>query len=220
MKTPALFLTVLLAPLPALAEQVISAYGGYQVAQTGDVTGEDVDGTDLDFEVDWDGKSFNAPPYWGVRYAYWRNDDWGGYVDFTHVKLYADDGSMEDAGFGRLEFTDGLNVLTLGMQRRLPTARGITPYVGVGVGITYPHVETRSPAATEETFEYQYGGLAAEVRLGASFVVREHWQAFVEYEGNYADLDVDMDGGGSLQTDVFTHAVNFGVGFVIPPSWF
>ncbi|WP_424933370.1 outer membrane protein [Amaricoccus macauensis] len=213
-------LTLVLLPAPVFAEHVVSVYGGYQFAQTGDMTGEDTDGTDLDFDVDWEGKSFDAPPYWGVRYAYWRQDDWGGYVDFTHVKLYADDGSMEDAGFDRLEFTDGLNVLTVGVQKRFPMQNGLVPYLGGGLGFTYPHVETRSPAASEDTFGYQFGGFAAEIRAGAAYAFNDRWQAFAEYEGNYAALDVDMDGGGSLESDLFTHAINFGVNFVIPATWY
>ncbi len=192
-------------------DHVFSVYGGVQGASSGDVKGRDIDESRLSFDVDWEGRSGDMPPYWGVRYAYRHSDAWAVTADFNHAKLYADERSLARAGFGRLEFTDGLNVLTVGVERRFAPVHGVRPYLGAGVGIAYPHVETRSPAARRETRGYQFGGPAAEIRAGAEYALSRRWAVFAEAEGNYVRLDVDMDGGGSLRSDVFTYAVNFGI---------
>lgn len=215
----ALFLVAGALPCAA-ADHVLSLYGGLQSAQRSGVTGQDTDGTPLEFDADWQGRALHAPPYWGARYTWWRQDDWGVSLDYTHVKLYADDATLAASGFSDLEFTDGLNVVTLGLQRRFPLASRFTPYLGAGIGLTLPHVETVSPAARTPTFGYQHGGLAAEIRIGASYPITDRWQAFAEYEGTYARLDVDMRGGGDLRSEIFTHALNLGVSFVLPPAWF
>lgn len=216
----ALLLLVISTQAATAAEQVLSVYGGVQKTDGTNLTGRDTDGSRIDFDADWEGRSLDMPPYWGVRYTYWRADDWGLSLDFTHVKLYADDDTLDRSGFEDLEFTDGLNAVTFGLQKRMMTNSGVAPYAGAGVGFIVPHVETRSPASEERTFEYQYGGLAAEWRLGVRYALADRWRAFAEYEGNYAALDVDMDGGGKLEGDIVTHAVNFGLSFVIPPGLF
>jgi lipid A oxidase len=201
---------------PATAQRAASIYGGVQSGASSDVSGEDIDGSELDFGAGWDANSLDPPYYYGLRYAYWRHDGWAAYADFTHAKLYADDATLSRSGFDLLEFTDGLNVMTFGVQRRFATRAGFTPYLGAGVGFTYPHVETRSPAASGRTFEYQFGGPAVEIRAGASYALSERWAVFGEYEGNYLWLDVDMDGGGSLETDLATNALNLGVTLSFP----
>jgi lipid A oxidase len=35
----------------------------------------------------------------------------------------------------------------------------------------------------------------------------------VEYKGTYSFIDVDIDNGGKLKTDIMTNAVNFGVAY-------
>ncbi len=85
----------------------------------------------------------------------------------------------------------------------------MTPYLGAALGISVPHVEARSPAAAESTSEYQFRGPVAEVRAGLD----QRWSILAEYEGTYADLDVDLKGGGSLQSGIVTNAINLGVSF-------
>ena len=85
----------------------------------------------------------------------------------------------------------------------------MTPYLGAGLGISVPHVEARSPAAARDTSEYQFRGPVAEVRAGLD----QRWSILAEYEGTYADLDVDLKGGGSLQSGTVMNAINLGVSF-------
>jgi lipid A oxidase len=201
---------------PAAGQHALSAYGGLQSGASSDVSGRDVDGTGFDFSADWEANPLDPAYYYGLRYAYWRDDGWGGYADFTHAKLYADAATLARSGFGLLEFTDGLNVMTFGVQRRFTPRAGLIPYIGVGVGFAYPHVETRSPAADARTFGYQFGGPAVEIHAGASHAISERWAVFGEYQGTYVWLDVDMDGGGSLETQLATNALNLGLSFAFP----
>ncbi len=171
-----------------------------------------VDQTDTSFEfvAGWKGKPFVMPPYWGVRYTRWLNDDWGWAVDFTHSKAYADDITLASSGFSVLEFTDGINVLTLNGLRRFGNAGKWTPYVGLGAGISIPHVEV-TPTTGIDTFEYQYGGLAFQAMVGVDYAFNDKWSVFGEYKMNYVMLDVDLTSGGWLRTDLVTNAFNVGV---------
>lgn len=202
----------LIAALPTatLAETVVSIYGGLQSLPHSKVTGTDQAATDFAFTAGWEGRPFAMPPYYGIRVTRWINDSWGYSVDFAHSKAYADDETLVASGFSVLEFTDGINVLTLNALRRFGGERRWTPYVGLGLGISVPNVEI-TPTTGIDTFEYQYGGLAAQFQLGVDYAINDKWSLFTEYKMNYVMIDVDMTGGGNLQTDLVVNALNFGV---------
>ncbi|TKV75151.1 outer membrane beta-barrel protein [Rhizobium sp. AU243] len=190
----------------------ISGYGGWQSAPHSDVKVSD----GPDFQAGWEGKSFSNPPYWGVRGTYWFDEgqlrNFGISLDFTHDKVYADDETLARSGWSHFEFTDGLNLLTLNALYRFPLeSLPITPYVGAGVGINVPHVEVYRPSG--KTFEYQFGGATLQAQAGLSYRITDNWSTFVEYKGTYSFVDVDIDNGGSLKTDIITNAVNFGVAY-------
>lgn len=153
------------------------------------------------------------PPYYGLRATWWQNDDWGFGVEFTHDKVYAEKGDMAAAGFSTLEFTDGLNIVTLNASRRWKNRWGnITPYVSGGLGVAIPHVEV-TPTGGPSTFEYQYGGPAARLTAGASYPISDSWSLFGEYQFTASRNETDLKGGGHLDTRIFTNALNVGVGF-------
>ncbi|CAD7056300.1 porin family protein [Pseudorhizobium halotolerans] len=209
-----------LAPIEAPVEAVVapastggwefSVYGGYQTAPHSDIDVSD----QADFTAGWEGNSFEAPPYWGVRGTYWfdggRLSNLGLSLDFTHAKVYADDDTLTEAGWSRFEMTDGINLLTLNALYRFPIEGSrFTPYVGAGVGINVPHIEVTRPSGT--TSEYQFGGATLQAQAGVKFDITDRWAAFVEYKGNYSWIDVDIDNGASLQTELLTNAVNVGI---------
>ena len=202
-----------LAGVPAWAEVEFSLYGGLQSAPHSGLTVEgDASVPDTDVTAGWDGRSLEMPPYWGLRATWWTSDRTGFGLDFTHSKIYADDETLAETGFDRLEFTDGLNILTVNAWRRWPQAFGpVTPYVGAGIGVAVPHVEVS--AGGSETFGYQLTGPAASVIAGASYPISEDWSVFGEYKGTYSMNSADLDGGGTLETDVVTNALNLGVSF-------
>lgn len=208
----ALCIATLAATTSAHAEVELSFYGGAQSAPASDVT---VRGDDEipngDFSVGWEGRSAEAPVYYGIRATRWQSDRFGYGIDFTHNKVYPKDGELPD-GYSVLEFTDGLNTLTVNAYRRWSSALGeMTPYVGGGIGVSLPHVEVTTDSS--ETFGYQMTGPAATWIAGATYPINDQWSVFGEYKGTFSSNTADLETGGTLETDIVTNAVNFGVSF-------
>jgi len=80
-----------------------------------------------------------------------------------------------------------------------------------GAGISAPGVEVRFNGS--DTFEYQITGLAVDWLAGVSYPLTQEWSVFGEYKGTYTQNEVDLVGGGTLNTDIFTNAVNIGVSY-------
>ncbi|SFR53514.1 lipid A oxidase [Yoonia tamlensis] len=205
------FALIVLTPAVAAAQVELSFYGGAQSAPPSDVSVRDgVIGND-DFIIAWEGRSSSAPIYYGIRATHWRNDSFGFGLDFAHNKIYPQDGELP-SGYDVLEFTDGLNTLTVNAYHRWNGAFGkITPYVGGGIGFAIPHVEVTNGAS--ETFGYQLTGPAATWIAGATYPINDQWSVFGEYKGTYSSNTADLETGGTVSTDVFTNAVNMGVSF-------
>ena len=55
----------------------------------------------------------SPPPYYGARITWWGQGKFGWGFETTHDKIYANDETLANAGFRRLEFTDGLNIITV-----------------------------------------------------------------------------------------------------------
>jgi lipid A oxidase len=198
---------------PAFAEFELGIYTGWQTAPHSDVEGNDPNGIGrFDFTTAWEGKSGEMPPYWGVRGTWWQPNNFGYGIEFNHTKVYADENDMEKNGFDTLEFTDGLNIVTVNLMRRFPDVeRRWTPYVGAGLGVAVPHVEVETSSG--KTFEYQLTGPAVQWIAGVTYPVSESWSIFGEYKGTYSQNDADLHGGGDLSTNIVTNALNVGVSF-------
>ena len=220
-----------LAAVPARAEWQLSIYGGDAITHDSDVTLQQPDGTNLTLnDVSWASKSFEDPPYYGVRLTYWNQmTDWGVALDFTHAKTYGELGdTVSQSGtiagaaapssatvnstFSKLEFTDGLNLLTLNGMRRWHWNETVSPYAGLGVGLAIPHVEVTT-ALAPRTFDFQVTGVAAQGLTGLNFKVADYMSLFTEYKLSYAQVDADLDNGGSLDTDIWTHHFIAGLSF-------
>lgn len=200
-----------------MAESELSFYIGIQEAPHSRVRGNDpgngVSAT-VDRLVAWEGRSGEAPPYYGFRYTYWTDQNLGFGVEFNHAKVYADSASLTATGFSNLEFTDGLNIITANVWKRWPDALlngNLTPYVGAGLGFSMPHVDVSSAGGT--TFEYQVTGPAAMWAAGVKYNFNERWGVFGEYKGTYSQNDIDLSNGGNLSADIVTNALNVGVSF-------
>lgn len=197
---------------PAAAEVEVSVYGGFQQALPSDVTiaGDD-EIADRDLNITWDGKPFTAPPYYGLRITQWQSGTFGYGLEFTHNKIYPQDGELP-TDISRLEFTDGLNTLTANAYYRFDALpQGITPYVGGGLGVAVPHVEVTS--GDSRTAEFQITGPAATMMAGASFPIADQWSVFGEYKSTFTSNEGDLVGGGTVRTDVVTSAINLGLSF-------
>ena len=160
--------------------------------------------------VKWLGKSFEAPPYAGVRATWWTSDKWGFGVEVNHAKVYAENKAA--LGYDTLEFTDGLNLVTANVFRRFPNAGRFTPYLGGGLGVAVPHVEIER-VGEDKTFEYQLTGPAVILVAGASFEINDRWSVFAEYKASYSRNKAKVDAGGTLTTNIVTNALNLGVSY-------
>lgn len=196
----------------AHAEMEISLYTGVQGAPHSGVSGNDPGGVGaFDFNAAWEGNSFEAPPYYGLRATWWRDENWGFGLEFNHAKVYADDATLAASGFSRLEFTDGLNIITANAFYRWQNGGKWTPYIGAGIGIAVPHVDVQS--AGGKTFEYQYTGPAIQLVAGVKYDLNDKWGLFGEYKGTYSTNKADLASGGTLETNILTNALNFGVSY-------
>ena len=210
---------------PASAEFQIGVYGGISESFDSDVTLVQPMGPNLTlYDVPWDGKSFVSPPYWGARGIYWfdSSPNWGVMIDYNHAKIYADLGATVKVSgdgkvrvgdkFNTLEFTDGLNEIYLGGMYRWQHERW-TPYVGLGVGLSFPHVEIQTTGSSVKTFEYQITGVAVEGLVGLEYRITPRISAFGDYKLSFSSNDADVKGGGTLETDVWTNHFIFGLSY-------
>jgi lipid A oxidase len=198
----------------------LSVYGGYQTAAKSKTKVSD--GTE--FETDWEGKSFSMPPYWGARATWWLNgigyDNLGIMLDYSHTKVYASDSTLKNRtpGWTHYEFTDGLNLATVNAVYRFPQAgQAWTPYLGAGLGINIPHVEVIRPnkagTGTNKTWDYQLGGVTGQLMGGVDYRFTDHISGFTEIKLNYSHVNVDIDSGDKLRTNLFTTAINIGLNY-------
>jgi len=207
-------LICLLISQNAFSEDVFSFYGGFQGSPHSGVSGTDPDGNDFDFTAGWEGQSFKPSPYYGLRFTRWYDDDTGLSFDFTHTKAAANADTIASTGYKTLEFTDGLNTITLNYMHRtaLETA-GWTRHWGVGAGLVYPHVEFQTNDASARTFEFQLAGYAIEGKVGLEQKMSAQWSILYEYEMSYNTVDADLNGGGNLKTNIITNAINVGMNY-------
>lgn len=196
----------------AFAGPALSIYGGYQSATRSSVSV--TDGTQ--FNTNWEGKPFSAPPYWGVRGTWWLDDfqegNVGVAIDFSHTKAYADQRTLSNRklGWSHFEFSDGLNLATANVFYRFhDPEHSWTPYLGIGVGADIPHVEVDRKSG--HTSNYQLGGVSGQFTVGFDYRLTEHVSAFSEYKLNYSRVNVSIDSGASLKTSLVTHAIDLGL---------
>ena len=212
--SPAGFVFLSLMAFPAAADPVLSVYGGYQTAPQSTVSV--TDGTK--FTAGWEGQSFQMPAYWGGRGTLWLNDfgydNIGLAIDYSHSKVYADKDTLKNKtpGWTHFEFTDGLNLVTANVLYRFKAPeRAWTPYLGAGLGANVPHVEVIRPSG--KTWNYQLGGLTGQLMAGVDYRFTEHVSAFSEYKLNFSHIDVGIDSGDRLKTDILTQAINVGLSY-------
>lgn len=205
-----------LLSLPAAAEMQISVFGGANTNFSSDVK-LDAPGNNETRSIDWDGDSFELPPYWGVRGTYWLNSapNWGIAIDFVHLKASADLDGAAGNTYDRLEFTDGNNLLMVDVLYRFdPLMQGtLVPYVGAGLGVSIPHVEVTLKSGNNTTYEYQLTGAAAQILAGLEYKLNEDWSLFTEGRLSYSHISADLDGGGELETDLWSPQLAIGLSY-------
>lgn len=182
------------------------------------------DGTDLRFEdVSWDDASFDDPPYYGLRLAWWlrRSPEWGVALDFTHAKAILDvtevapvrgrragapvaEAAPVAEDLAAFELSHGLNTLTVNGFRRWgfsPATPGVSYFAGLGAGLAVPHVEAR--VGELRTSEYQVAGPALQAVVGLDTLVTPNVGITLEARASWVDLEADLTGGGTVETDLW-----------------
>jgi lipid A oxidase len=215
----------------ARAETTFSITTGPAWTADSDVRLQEPGGTDLNYQdVSWSTKPFEMPSYYGFRTTHWldRYPGWGVALDFTHAKMYSDleqvvpvTGARAGApvagperlgdSYSALEFTDGHNLLTLNAVRRWRAGDQAHVYLGAGAGVAVPHTE--GTALSSLTEEYQLAGPAAQFMAGATLPLGNRFALIAEYRLTWAQLESELNGGGSLSTEALTHHLNLGIGF-------
>ena len=229
---------VVLATAPAGADAWgVSLYGGWNGSLNSDVrfTGP---GTDWTLHsVPWDGLSFTqagGPPFYGARLTYWPSAmrGWGFALEFTHAKARAVGGATVSYSgtfsgsdqiqnlFQTLEFTDGLNLVTLNALYQLQPYGMIRPYVGAGAGISIPHVEVTGNGGTvpfPRTFAYEFGGPAVVGLIGAEVALTRRVALFGEFKVTGTTINSPMNGGYEIHTTMVISQVVAGATYKFGP---
>jgi hypothetical protein len=196
---------------PPTKEFMVGAYAGAPYTYASDVTIKNGGTQDFTAEkVGWDGEPWDDPIYYGVRVVRWfEGGNRGAMLDFTHSKVLARmneepvfrgilDGAPAPARarigdiFRKLEFTHGHNMLTLNGLWRLPSLNArLSPYLGVGAGVSLPHSEVQMKTERGRTYEYQYTGPALQALIGLEFRV-PRMSYFLEYKFTFARYEAPL----------------------------
>ena len=214
----AVFAVILLVPLNSVAGTYeFSLYGGMNQPAHSSVR---FSGASISYGVNdgsystdgWKGKSFESPIYYGFRLDYWLdNKPLGIGIDFNHSKVIPE---KLPAGLRRLEFTDGLNTFTLTGLYKLTNkiVFNLQPYIGLGIGISYPHVEiTGTNSSNGRTYEYQLTGIAYQALGGLKFSLNDNWGGFAEYRLTFTPIEADLKGGGKFESDINNSQLSLGI---------
>ena len=210
--------------VPAAAELELSFYLGLQGVQESTASGFLPGGAPFSRKVDWEGDSFEPPLYYGGRAIWWTESQFGFGIEGTHAKAYAPVADMAAIGVGRLELSDGHNIITANVMKRWPgafNAGSFTPYAGAGVGVAVPHVDIQVLGAPSRTFGFEQTGLALRGIAGLKYDINDDWALFTEYQITWSDNEITIDPNiavpgqlpGQLNTEILTHAINFGISY-------
>ena len=195
------------------AETLVAGYGGVTHTHSSDVTFVKPGVTDLTaHRVDWIGRPFKSPIYYGVRIMRWpAMSRIGSMIDFTHAKaIAAREQQVTFSGtrngkpapgpatvgdtFRHLEFSHGHNMLTLnGLLSLGRLTPAIRPYVGLGVGASLPHTEVQFLDEAKRTYEYQFAGVVGQVVAGVEIRL-PRMSILLEYKFSAAPYRVPLSG--------------------------
>ena len=85
--------------------------------------------------------------------------------------------------------------------------------VGVGAGVSIPHVEVKRPQQSRDSnWGYQLGGPVLRASLGVNYAINDSWGVLLEYDIHYLMMNVKTD-EGRLRTNLIHNAVNLGLSY-------
>lgn len=214
-RTPALTET-------ARPETLIAGYGGVTHTQASNVHFAKPGVTDLTaHDVQWIGRPFKSPIYYGVRAMHWpASGRLGSMLDFTHAKAIsvreqmvrfsgtrngqpADGTVLNDTTFRHLEFSHGHNMLTInGLLSLGRLAPALRPYLGGGFGLSLPHTEVQFRDESRRTYEYQITGPVGQAVAGLEIRL-PNASILLEYKFSLAPYWVPLSGRDGSKGNAF-----------------
>jgi hypothetical protein len=206
------------------AQWLFAAYGGAAVTRPSDVQIEKPE-TDTALRFDdtpFEGRSFDAPVYYGYRAGRMISARHGLFVaaEFIHAKAYATVTEVYGSGVlqgapvhqvpmsgivDRFAMSHGLNFLfaDIGIRRQLLPRLASTLIAGAGPML--PHVESEIDGLPREG--YQLGGTGFQVAVGAEERVSRHVSLLAEYKWTRAIMRVTFAGGEASLSPMSHHGV-------------
>jgi opacity protein-like surface antigen len=184
--------------------------------------------------IDYEGRSFSPPVYYGYRGAYFFGPDgWFGVeAEVVHMKVYARvhrivpaagalngipiSGTIAaDDVVQRFSLSHGQNMLLInGVVRRVFGAGGrdrnarLAAEGRVGAGPTLPHVESTIGGVAEE--KYERGAVAWQAAAGVELRVYGRLYALGEYKFTRCRQSVTAAAQSTVETLLSSHHVAFG----------
>ncbi len=221
---------------PASAQWVVAGYlGTASTSQTSLALAQSSASTDVRLDdVNYEGRSFSLPLYYGYRVAYFPGTDgWLGIeAEVIHMKVYARTGDLVHASgkvggvavngsmplgnlIQRFSLSHGQNMILFNAVLRhvfgecgnARTARLIGA-ARIGLGPTLPHVESTVAGVGDE--RYQWGALGVQAAAGIELLVWKQLHALAEYKFTRCRQSVTIAGGGTAETLLASHHVVFG----------
>lgn len=206
----------------AAPETLVAAYGGVTHTHASDVKFEKPGQTNLlAKDVEWIGRPFKSPVYYGLRAMHWPEASrFGGMLDFTHAKAIsvreqsvsfqgtrngkpADGSAKIGDTFRHLEFSHGHNMLTVnGLARLGAIAPSLVPYIGLGAGVSLPHTEVQFLDETRRTYEYQLTGPVGQAVAGLEIRL-PRISILLEYKFSLAPYWVPLTGRDGSKGNAF-----------------
>ncbi len=221
-------------------EWLVAAYGGVPYTYDSDVRIMNIGKHDFTVrDVEWQGQPFTNPIYYGVRIARWLGHGrMGSMLDFTHSKAIsrrdqearfegtlagkpAPEKALIGDIFNKLEASHGHNMLTLNGLLRLPSfSLRVSPYVGIGAGVSLPHSEVHVKGDPARTYEYQMAGPVAQALFGIELRLAR-MSYFLEYKFTFADYRMPLSerDGYVLPTDLWAQFQRWWRGTEPPGGW-
>ncbi len=221
---------------PAAAQWVIAGYfGTAATSRTFLHVTRPASQTAVRFDsVDYQGRSFNLPPYYGYRGAYFfPSPGWFGIEgEVIHMKVYTQpdqivpaSGTIDGAAVAaaiplgtlvqRFSLSHGQNILLVNAVLRhafgecgdYRTAR-LVAVARAGAGPTLPHVESRIAGIGDE--RYERGAVAFQAAGGIEVLLWKHLHALAEYKFTRCRQAIDAAAGARIETLLTTHHFAFG----------
>ncbi len=222
---------------PAAADWVIAGYfGSAATSRTSLTLTQPASLLNVRFDgVDYEGRSFNLPPYYGYRGGYFfSSPGWFGLEgEVIHMKVYSQPDQVVSATgtaqgvplsgvatplgayLARFSLSHGQNMLfvnavvrhAFGAHADYRTAR-LVAFARFGAGPTLPHVESTIRGVTDE--HYQRGAIAFQAAGGVELLVWRNLHALAEYKFTRCRQSVDVAAGAHVETLLSTHHFVFG----------